>query len=480
MIFKTRISGMRGSYNSLFLRNEFTIAPGKIPPALQLRFMLDDGFILWINGVEVYRENMPGQPGDEPALSDQALRNYSESTSVVESLEVSGYLVEGINTVSIQLFNASIGSSDIGLDLQLISPASGVGQPALPTPGAENSVFGTAAAPQVRQLSHSPQQPTAGQDVLVTAKITDPDGVSGVNLEYQLVEPGSYIRMTDFAYDTQWTAIAMVDDGTSGDLVAGDSIFIVTVPGLLQEHRRLTRYRIVATDNTSTAVTVPYRDDPSANFAYFTYDGAPAWQGANIPGQTEAIDFDETQMNSLPIYHLISDADDVTDCQYNPAFNDDVYRWEGALVYDGVVYDHIHYRIRDADSAYNTGKNKWKLRFNRGHYFKGRDDYGKAYTEKVRTLNWSALASPRNPANRGAAGLDEALAFRFWSDYFSGPPLDPSGSFLNSLRFFIPASCNLIVFRSLHLFRGQFWNNCLCIYNLFVAGHYVGQSTILT
>ncbi|MFT6863321.1 MAG: hypothetical protein ACJAVK_001882 [Akkermansiaceae bacterium] len=414
MVFKTRISGMRGSYSSLFLRNEFTIAPGKIPPALQLRFMLDDGFVLWINGVEVHRENIPGQPGNEPAISDEASDNYSESTLVVKTLEASGSLVEGINTVSIQLFNARVGSSDLGLDLQLISPASGVGQPALPTPGAENSGFAADAPPQVRQVSHSPQQPATGQEILITAKITDPEGVSSVTLEYQLVEPGRYIRMTDFAYNTQWSALAMTDDGTHGDQVAGDSIFTIAVPGALQKHRRLTRYRIVATDSTSSAVTVPYDDDPSANFAYFTYDGAPAWQGATIPGQSETLDFDATQMNSLPIYHLISDADDVTACQYNPAFNDDIYRWEGALVYDGVVYDHIRYRIRGADSAYHTGKNKWKLRFNRGQYFAGRDDYGRAYKEKVRTLNWSALASPWNPANRGAAGLDEALAFRFW------------------------------------------------------------------
>jgi len=414
LLFKTPINGMQGSYTSLFLRNELIIAPGEIPPALQLRFMLDDGFILWINGVEIHRENMPGQAGEEPALSEVASGNYSETASVVKTLESSGSLVEGSNTVSIQLFNANINSNDLGLDLQLLSLASGVGQPALPTPGAKNSNFAAQAAPQVRQVVHSPSQPTTGQDILITAKITDPDGVSSVNLEYQLVEPGSYLRKTDFAYKARWTAIPMGDNGFGGDQLAGDSIFSVTVPGSLQRHRRLTRYRIVATDQNSTSVTVPYHDDPSANFAYFTYDGAPTWQGAYIPGETETLDFDETQMNSLPIYHLISDADDVTDCQYNPAFNDDIYRWEGTLVYDGVVYDHIHYRIRGADSAYHTGKNKWKLRFNRGHYFQGRDDYGQACKEKVRTLNWSALASPWNPANRGAAGLDEALAFRFW------------------------------------------------------------------
>ena len=113
MVFKTAVSGMQGSHSSLFLRNQFTIAAGEIPPALQMRFMLDDGFILWINGGEVYRENMPGQPGDEPALSDEASGNYSESALVVKPLDIRGRLVEGINTVSIQLFNARVGSSDL-------------------------------------------------------------------------------------------------------------------------------------------------------------------------------------------------------------------------------------------------------------------------------------------------------------------------------------------------------------------------------
>ena len=119
-------------------------------------------------------------------------------------------------------------------------------------------------------------------------------------------------------------------------------------------------------------------------------------------------------MNRLPIYHLLAQEQDVLDSQYNRAYNNKVYRFEGALVYNGVVYDHMRYRIRGHGSTYNTGKNKWKLRFNRGRYFQRHDDYGRPYQEKIRTLNWSALSSPWNPANRGAAGLDEALAFRLW------------------------------------------------------------------
>ena len=66
--------------------------------------------------------------------------------------------------------------------------------------------------------------------------------------------------------------------------------------------------------------------------------------------------------------------EDVLDCQYNSAFNNKVYRFLGTLVYDGEVYDHMRYRIRGHGSTYNTGKNKWKWRFNRGRLFQGRID----------------------------------------------------------------------------------------------------------
>ena len=38
-------------------------------------------------------------------------------------------------------------------------------------------------------------------------------------------------------------------------------------------------------------------------------------------------------------WHLLSNATDVQNCQYNPAFNDGTYRFEGALVLGDTVYD---------------------------------------------------------------------------------------------------------------------------------------------
>ena len=42
----------------------------------------------------------------------------------------------------------------------------------------------------------------------ITAKVTDPDGVASVTLQYQVVLPGSYIELADPAYAAVFNAMA--------------------------------------------------------------------------------------------------------------------------------------------------------------------------------------------------------------------------------------------------------------------------------
>ncbi len=208
----------------------------------------------------------------------------------------------------------------------------------------------------------------------------------------------------------------MNDDGTGGDEFAGDETYSVQMPAGLQTHRRLIRYRIKVEDTGGRNVTVPYDDDPQPNFAYFVYDGVPAWSGADRPGVTPVVTYDVNVMNSLPVYHLIAVESDVLACQYNSAYNNDVYRFAGTLVYDGEVYDHVHFRVKGQYNPYRSGKNRWKFRFNRGHYFQGRDDYGKKNPYKWELMNLSSCINVWNWERiRGASGIDEASCFRFFN-----------------------------------------------------------------
>jgi Lamin Tail Domain/CotH kinase protein len=312
--------------------------------------------------------------------------------------------------------------TNAGLDSSL----GGSWRSAAPTPGADNATLQSRPPPAIRQVEQTPKAPIPGQAVTVTAKVTDPDDIAAVWLEYQMVEPGNYIRLTDAAWSTNWTTLPMADGGTNGDAAADDDIFTAVIPPAVQTHRRLIRYRLRSWDGALSEVRVPYADDESANFAYFCYDGVPAWTGAVRPGVTAAETFSTATMRKVRPWHLLSNATDVQNCQYNSAFNDGTYRFEGALVIGDRVYDHVHYRVKGQNSTFNTGKNKWKFQFNRGRLLAMPDDYGLSDTT-VRTLNISSVPASWAPWNRGMHGLDEAVAFRLSN--LAGAPA-PNTSYL--------------------------------------------------
>jgi len=310
-----------------------------------------------------------------------------------------------------------------GHSMQLVNPfldndLGGSWRSAYPTPAAENTaVYADNIPPHIRQVEHSPEAPHSGEVVTITAKVTDPDGISSVTLHYQLVDPGTYISISDPSYTTNWTAVAMNDYGANGDAAPGDDIYTVQLPFHLQTHRRLVRYRITVTDSKWLSVTVPYADDTQPNFAYFVYDGVPAWSGADRPGVTPVVEYGTDVMQSLPVYHLITKWQDVVDCQYWPGnqtgqYWGQDYPWKGTLVYDGKVYDHIRYRARGGVWRYAMGKNMWKFDFNRGHYFQARDDYGRRYTVTWDKLNLSACIQQGDYLHRGEQGMFEAGSFK--------------------------------------------------------------------
>jgi hypothetical protein len=402
---------------TVYLRKTFTIGAGQVPSAVALRLRCDDGCIAFINGNEInprLRVNAGAVPPFNAA--DGVAANAPEPIVWEQEIvlnNASTLLREGTNVLAIQLINTTTGSSDLYLDAELKHPTVTAS-----TPGAANTVLSNAVPPQIRQVLNTPQQPAAGQDVLVTAKITDPNGVGTVTLGYQAVNPGAYIRKSDPAYATTWTNLTMHDDGLDGDANAADDIYSVIIPAVQNTHRRLIRYRITAADTASNSVTVPYADDEQPNFAYFVYNGVPGWTGAMRPSAfngfpaTAPQNFPASLLNSIPPYHLIANATDVTNSQYNSGSND--VEFPATLIYDGVVYDHIQFKNRGIGSTYVAGKNKWAFLFNRARDFQPRDNWGRPYAATWNSFGLDANASPWAAVHRGSAGVEEALSYRLY------------------------------------------------------------------
>jgi hypothetical protein len=337
-----------------------------------------------------------------------------------------------------------------GDSMQLINPAidndlGGAWRAGLPTPGLPNSaVFAANPPPRIRQVGHSPIVPTAGLATTVTAKVTDPDGVASVSLLYQVVVPGAYIpAFLPNAYATllgspdtpqqsnpafedsaNWATLPMVDDGTGGDLLPGDGIFTAQLPG--QPNRSLVRYRIVAEDALAQSVRVPYPDDPSLNFACFVYDGVPAWTATQNSVHPEGAghSYPADLLTEFPVYTMITrDADRAYAYAYSSTGDGgwqipkghaarQIYNWECTLVYDGIVYDHLGWRLRqNNDRYYGNGKRSMRYRFNRGHYFQARDEEGKKLPVKWRRMNTSKMS---RFSGTNSFGFHETMNSKLW------------------------------------------------------------------
>jgi len=307
-----------------------------------------------------------------------------------------------------------------GSSIQLTDPSfdndlGGSWRSAYPTPARANTAVLTAnLPPHIRQVSHDPKQPRSGELVTITAKVTDDDGVASVTLYYQIVNPGSYISINHSEYYSNWTTMTMRDDGLAGDRIAGDGIYTARLPGSIQTHRRLIRYKIHVADTVGVSQVVPYPDDPQPNFAYFVYDGVPAWRGSIRPGSQPEIDYPVEVMRSLPVYHLLSTKQNIESSTWLQKYRGSDYLWFGTFVYDGDVYDHVRFRARGGVWRYSMGKNMWKFDFNRGHYFQARDNYGRPYGTTWDKLNFSACIQQGSFGQRGEQGMVEALTFRMF------------------------------------------------------------------
>ena len=312
-----------------------------------------------------------------------------------------------------------------------------------PTPWEPNSTVVANAPPLIRQVDHDPKMPTTSEAAVITAKVTDIDAVDTVEVLYQVVAPGDYIQSLkahsssvwksrpndprepnpEFEDAANWEKVKMLDDGAGDDEMAGDGVYTATLP-VQASNRTLVRYRIRATDGLGGSVRVPHADDPSLNFAYFVYDGVPEYLAntRSVHPDGEPYTHPQEVMTSLPVYFLLTDEDEFDQCiayssgdqvgrdnfDTRSAFN-----WNGTFVYNGVVYDHIKYRLRQRNDRYGgEGKRSMRFRFNRGNHAQFHDHWGDPYPEKWRTLNSGKLNASRGGYNYG---INEFINHMLWN-----------------------------------------------------------------
>ncbi len=139
----TVIPDMLNNYFSIFLRKTFVVTNLAEVGLVQLGAFVDDGFVAWINGVEVARVNMPGGAVTTNTAATAAAGEPALFTFY--TLAAPGtYLVAGTNVLAIQVFNSTLASSDLGFDASLATFVPDVVPPTVttqtPSPGTVTSL----------------------------------------------------------------------------------------------------------------------------------------------------------------------------------------------------------------------------------------------------------------------------------------------------------------------------------------------------
>lgn len=334
---------MAGRSVGLWLRFPFMVTNELNTAGLELHAQYDDGFVAWLNGVEVARRNAPESLNRDSVAPTTRRNELGLSLERIPLAGAGARLIAGTNWLAVHVLNASIESSDLLFRAILEAPESAprarpmVAQAysylATPTPGRPNS-SAVSSGPRILSVAHRPwpEQPSINEPIVVTARVSPLNGsVATVRLRYRVM----------FGSETE---LAMFDDGRQGDGAAGDGVYGATIPAKVATPGQIVRYCVIAKDEAGRVARWPLFANRREYSAYL--------------GTVLA---DPSIQTRLPVIHLFSSNDRQSDT------------WTGGrgivLFYQGELYDNVTVSTHGQISR-GFPKASYNLDFPRDHHFR--------------------------------------------------------------------------------------------------------------
>jgi len=108
-------TAMAGSQGTAYFRQSFQVSDKSLYKSLRLRVWRDDGIVVYLNGQEVYRNNMPW---GVVAPDTMAIYDLSENQPIETTIS-SALLETGANWVAAEVHSSGEGDNDIYFDIEL-------------------------------------------------------------------------------------------------------------------------------------------------------------------------------------------------------------------------------------------------------------------------------------------------------------------------------------------------------------------------
>lgn len=337
-LIKTDVSAVaRNVSSSLYARIPFLIDGSANFNFLTLNLNYDDGYAIFLNGVEVARQNAPETPVFDSRATASRPGAAGLQPQEINLSASTGLLQPGTNVLAIHLMNASSDDEDLLLKANLTASVAVLTPEknalryfTAPTPGRVNGFGSTNLGPLVLNAKFSPDPPTDNDDISVTARIRPTfDPVAEVKLTYKVM------------FGAEVT-IPMLDDGSHNDGVAGDGIFGAFIPASASTNGQMVRWFITAVDATGDTNRWP---------SYLDKKNSPQYFGTMVS--------DPGVQSPLPVVYWF--VQNTTAAETSTGARCSIY-------YNGKFYDNVFAGVH-GQSSLEFPKKSFNINFNTGYHF---------------------------------------------------------------------------------------------------------------
>lgn len=101
-----------------YFRHAFTVADPTRILELELQLLADDGALVYLNGAEVVRQNLPAGTVDFKTLTTTSISGAAENAFTTYRIPAT-HLLTGTNLVAVEVHQSAANSSDLSFDLAL-------------------------------------------------------------------------------------------------------------------------------------------------------------------------------------------------------------------------------------------------------------------------------------------------------------------------------------------------------------------------
>lgn len=106
-------------YITTYFRKVVNIPSTAIFDSIKLNLYRDDGMVVYVNGVEVWRDNMPTGTVSYTTTAPVAIGGTDETTAITKTIPIS-YFSNGNNTIAVELHQQAGTSSDLTFNMEMI------------------------------------------------------------------------------------------------------------------------------------------------------------------------------------------------------------------------------------------------------------------------------------------------------------------------------------------------------------------------